>query len=57
MIILSFYARIMILFAESSVCGRIFSRDVEAIGQAVASITADDALGFIRHCGYAATSG
>jgi transposase len=30
---------------------------VEAIGHAVASITADDALSFIRHCGYAATSG
>ena len=28
----------------------------EAIGQAVNAITADDALAFIRHCGYAATT-
>jgi transposase len=28
----------------------------DAIGQAVRAITAQDALGFIRHCGYAATS-
>jgi len=27
----------------------------DAIGQAVISITADDAIGFIRHCGYSAT--
>ena len=27
----------------------------DAIGEAVASITARDAIGFIRHCGYAAT--
>jgi len=27
---------------------------VEAIGQAIASISAEDAIGFIRHCGYAA---
>jgi transposase len=29
---------------------------MEAIGQALASITADDAMHFIRHCGYAATT-
>lgn len=29
---------------------------IEAIGEALASITADDALHFIRHCGYAATA-
>jgi len=29
---------------------------LDAIDQAIASITADDAIGFIRHCGYAATS-
>jgi transposase len=28
-----------------------------AIDQAIAAITAADAIGFIRHCGYAATSG
>lgn len=28
---------------------------LEAIDQAVSAITADDALAFIRHCGYAAT--
>jgi transposase len=30
---------------------------LDAIGEAVASITAQDAMGFIRHCGYAATDG
>jgi transposase len=34
---------------------RTVSEVMEAIGQALASITADDALRFIRHCGYAAT--
>lgn len=29
---------------------------LEAIDQAIASVTAADAIGFIRHCGYAATS-
>jgi transposase len=29
---------------------------LKAIDQAIASITAADAIGFIRHCGYAATS-
>ena len=29
---------------------------LQAIDEAVASITADDALAFIRHCGYAATA-
>jgi len=29
---------------------------LEAIDQAVSAITADDALAFIRHCGYAATA-
>ena len=29
----------------------------EAIDQAIDSINADDAIGFIRHCGYAATCG
>jgi transposase len=29
---------------------------LEAIDRAVDAITADDALGFIRHCGYAATT-
>jgi transposase len=29
---------------------------IEAIGQAMASITSDDAVNFIRHCGYAATT-
>jgi transposase len=28
---------------------------LDAIGQAMSAITADDALAFIRHCGYAAT--
>jgi transposase len=28
---------------------------IEAIGQAISAITAEDAMGFIRHCGYAAT--
>jgi transposase len=28
---------------------------MQAIGEAVAAVTAADALGFIRHCGYAAT--
>lgn len=35
---------------------RTVSDVIDAIGQALASITADDALGFIRHCGYAATT-
>ena len=30
---------------------------IEAIGEAVASVTEKDVLGFIRHCGYAATYG
>ena len=30
---------------------------LEAIGQAIDSITPSDAIGFIRHCGYAATNG
>jgi hypothetical protein len=29
---------------------------LQAIDQAVAAVTADDALAFIRHCGYAATT-
>jgi hypothetical protein len=27
-----------------------------AIGEAIGSVTADDALNFTRHCGYAATT-
>ena len=34
---------------------RTVSEVMQAIGQALTSITADDALNFIRHCGYAAT--
>ena len=35
---------------------RTVSEVMQAIGQALASITAEDALNFIRHCGYAATT-
>jgi transposase len=35
---------------------RTVSEVIQAIGQAMALITADDALNFIRHCGYAATT-
>ena len=35
---------------------RTVSEMMEAIGQALKSITAQDALNFIRHCGYAATT-
>jgi transposase len=36
--------------------GRTVSEVMEAIGQALKSITAQDAMNFIRHCGYAATT-
>lgn len=35
---------------------RTVSDVIEAIGQALTSVTADDAQNFIRHCGYAATT-
>lgn len=35
---------------------RTVAEVIEAIGQAMASITSDDAVNFIRHCGYAATT-
>ena len=35
---------------------RTVSAVMDAIGQALASITAEDALNFIRHCGYTATT-
>jgi transposase len=35
---------------------RTVSDVIEAVGQALTSVTADDAQNFIRHCGYAATT-
>jgi transposase len=38
------------------VAERQFDSLIQAVGRAMDSVTADDARGFIRHCGYAATS-
>ena len=49
----------MAISKVKSILRRLARRTVDAlflaIGQAVASVTPDDALGFIRHCGYPAT--
>ena len=34
--------------------GRSIAELAEAIGEAISSVTPDDAIGYIRHCGYAA---